>query len=582
LPELLVNDIAAPVAMDLAFAAASEIRAGFVGYNASFRAITQRAQQRFERREWSELQSDLIERIDEYDQSIKTIGDKLQLMMNGRSADKGFWAQIKGYYSALVAPMLDQELFKTYFNTITRRFFRTRGVDPSIEFVALYIEPTDRITHPVARHSYSVGKNLWTLFRRVLDDFSFAPGYADPERCARRIAEAVSGQFQSWGSDGIAAVEMLTTVFYRERRAYLVGRIFGETQFAPLIITLRNDERGIRADAVITAPEDVAMVFGFTRAPFLADLETVGDAVVFFRTLLQRKPIDELYSTLGRLKQGKTERYRHFFRHLESSTETFRHADGERGMVMLVFQLPSYELVFKVIRDRFAYPKDIDRQGVLDKYQWVYKHDRVGRLVDAQEFRYLKFQRSRFAPTFLEELLSSCRDSVIEDGDEIVITHLYVERKLRPLNLYVREASPEDAERAVLDYGQAILDLARSNVFAGDMLPKNFGITRHGRAIFYDYDELGHVTECVYRELPSTSDDDEMHPEGAAYYVGQHDVFPQQFIEFMGFSPDLRSKLKAKHPDLFDPRWWVALQAQLRSGEAPELMPYAPDLRLPN
>ena len=269
------------------------------------------------------------------------------------------------------------------------------------------------------------------------------------------------------------AIELLESVFYRERRAYLVGRLYGEQRFSPIVIALRNDDDGIRADVVITEAEHVAQVFGFTRAYFHVDLETVGDAVVFLRTLLPRKPLDEIYTVLGRAKQGKTERYRHFFRHLAAHPhERFVHADGERGMVMLVFTLPGYPLVFKVIRDRFAYPKNIARQDVLDKYQLVFKHDRVGRLVDAQQFRHLGFPQDQFAPALRDELLQECAETCSLQDGQLVVSHCYIERRLRPLNLYLREMDDESAKRAVLDYGQSIKDLARSNIFPGDLLLK--------------------------------------------------------------------------------------------------------------
>src|SRR5690606_26787892 len=161
-----------------------------------------------------------------------------------------------------------------------------------------------------------------------------------------------------WGEDPIRSIELLTVPFFRERRAYLVGRIFGANRFAPLVIALINAaEGGLRADAVLVRAEEVSILFGYTRSYFHADLATVGDAVVCLRTLMPEKPIDELYTVLGRAKQGKTERYRHYYRHLDHSSDSFALADGERGMVMAVFTLPSYPLVFKVIRDRFAPPK---------------------------------------------------------------------------------------------------------------------------------------------------------------------------------------------------------------------------------
>lgn len=557
----------------LATQAASLIHAGFEDYHARFRAVTQRAQRRFETRDWSGANADAVERIELYEFCAQRMTAALERELGESLRDRGLWRQIHAAYSTIIASLLDQELYKTWYNTQTRRCFKTRGVDADIEFVALDIEPTDRITHPVARHSYAVWSNLPRVCQAILDDYPFAAAYAHAGLCAIRIAEAVSRRLESWGSDPVRAIELLQTVFYREQRAYLVGRVFGAERIAPLVIALVHEPGGIRADAVLTEREHVAQVFGYTRSYFQADLATVGDAVVFLRTLLPSKPIDELYTVLGRAKQGKTERYRHFFRHLQRDPdEQLLHAEGERGMVMLVFTLPSYPLVFKLIRDKFAFPKESVREEVMAKYHLVFHHDRAGRLVDAQEFRFLRFPQKRFAPELLREILQECRESAYVDGGDLVIAHCYIERRLRPLNLYLRESDPATALRAIVDYGQAIRDLARSNVFPGDLLLKNFGITRNGRAIFYDYDELCLVHECRFRVLPDDEGDGASGSE--AWYVGPHDVFPQQFPRFLGLSPDQREALLERHADIFDVRWWLDLQQRLQRGERVDVPPY--------
>jgi isocitrate dehydrogenase kinase/phosphatase len=565
----------------LARSCAADLRDRFADYNTRFRELTRRARGRFETRSWAAARIDAVDRINLYDQCVAETTTHLAERLGPRAEDRALWAAIKVHYENLIAPLLDQELNKTFYNTLARRFFRIRGVDPSLEFVALDIEPSERITHPVARQIYLVSGGLSRTFRRVLEDYPFDASWAQREVCAQKIADELLRRFRGWGPEPLRAVELLETVFYREQRAYLVGRLFGDERFCPLVVALRNDPDGIRADAVITETDVVAQVFGFTRSYFHADLPTVGDAVVFLRTLLPRKPIDELYTVLGRAKQGKTERFRHFFRHLAANPhEKLLHADGERGMVMAVFTLPSYPLVFKVIRDRFAFPKTVVRDDVLAKYELVFRHDRVGRLVDAQEFRFLRFPRAQFAAALLEELVESCRSSVIEDGADVVITHCYIERRLRPLNLYVQEAPPAEAKRAILDYGQAIKDLARSNIFPGDLLLKNFGVTRHGRAIFYDYDELCLVTECRFRALPEASSDDEEMHSGAWYHVDDSDVFPEQFPRFLGMRPELREALVGEHGEIFDPRWWLGVQERVREGGYADLPPYPQRLRL--
>lgn len=564
-----------------AYLAAKIIREAFASYNHDFSHITQRAKQRFEARDWSGKRADAVARIELYDRSIASASDTLQAELGALIEERDTWAAIKFAYAQQIEGLLDQELNKTFYNTMTRRFFKTAGVDPDIEFIALDIEPIDAITHPVARHAYWRPDRLDRLFRRALADYHFSVPFEDIDACAARIASKAREQLRTWGDDPIRGLELLQTVFYREQRAYLVGRLFGEERFGPIVIALENAVGGIRADAVMTHRDDVAQLFGFTRSYFFADLPTVGDAIVFLRGLMPTRAVSELYISVGRLKQGKTERYRHFFSHLEKHPEEqFVHADGDRGLVMAVFTLPSYPLVFKIIRDSFGYPKTVLRHEVIEKYQLVFKHDRAGRLIDAQEFRHLRFPRRQFAPKLLDELLSSTRSSVIEDGDEIMIKHCYIERRIRPLNLLLKEVAPVAATRSALDYGQAIRDLALSNVFPGDLLFKNFGVTKSGRVIFYDYDELCRVTECRFRDLPTPSDEAEESSREPFFYVADNDVFPEQFIEFLHLDPPLRAEFMRVHGEIFQAHWWRTLKERHEAGEIIEILPYSTALKL--
>jgi isocitrate dehydrogenase kinase/phosphatase len=298
--------------------------------------------------------------------------------------------------------------------------------------------------------------------------------------------------------------------------------------------------------------------------------------VVFLKSIMPRKPVSELFTVLGRARQGKTERYRELMRSLEHTNDRFTHAAGERGLVMVCFTLPSFDVVFKVIRDRFAPPKTVLREEVMAKYRLVFIHDRAGRLVDAQEFRRLRFARARFAPELLEELRHETAHSVHEDGDDLVFDHMYIERRMTPLNLFLRSAPAAEAERAVLDYGQCIRDLAYTNIFPGDLLLKNFGVTRHGRVIFYDYDELCQVTDCNFRDVPAaTNDEDEMRGE-AWFYVSDNDVFPETFINFLAFSDAQRAALLRMHGEILTASFWRGVQQRLHEGDVMEVLPYHP------
>ncbi len=556
-------------------AIAAVIVNAFISYNNDFRKITRRAKTRFENRDWSRNQKDAVDRIELYEKSVARNVLVVKILMAERANDKKLWARIKEQYASQILSYPDTEFFKTYFSSVTRRVFSTIGVDPLVEFIALDVIPTEHMVGMANSKVYRNRGESRFVFDEILSDYAFATPYKNVDRTIRFISAEVDAYCAAAGRRGsIRQIEILSPVFYRASRAYIVGRIDGDDWNSPLVIPLKNTDEGIIADAVILSVDDVSMLFGFTRSYFHADLETVGTTVAFLKSMMPQKPIAEIYTVLGRAKQGKTERYRSLFQHLANSDDKFVHARGDKGMVMEVFTLPSYDVVFKVIRDRFAYPKTIGRKDVVEKYQLVFRHDRAGRLVDAQEFRRLRLDRARFTEQLLHELLSECSETCRIEGDFVVIEHLYIERRLTPLNLFLREADQDAAKQAAIDYGQAIRDLALSNVFPGDLLLKNFGVTRHGRVIFYDYDELCFITDCNFRRIPEARDDMDEMRAAAWFYVGPHDVFPEQFIQFLSFKEDARLAFLEYHADLLTARFWANLKIRHQSGEVLEVLPY--------
>jgi isocitrate dehydrogenase kinase/phosphatase len=560
--------------------AAALILDAFLDYDGRFADITRRAQRHFERGDWRQAQLDAVARLDLYEACIRQTLARLETLLDDRVRSRPLWRAIRDDYAMRVAPLLDRELTRTFFNSLARRFFLTRGVDPAIEFVALDDDPLAGVGAPATLQRHAVGADLAATCERVLADAPFARGWADRSGDARAIATALAERaFED--AAPLRALELLRPVFYRERRAYLVGRLVGDGAPVPLVIALVGTPQGIRADAVLTNLGLVAQLFGYARNSFHADLPTVADVVAFLHALMPHKPVGELYSVLGRRKQGKTERYRALLRHLHAHPdERFVRAPGVRGMVMAVFTPPGHAVVIKVIRDRFAWPKDIARREVEAQYERVVRYDRVGRLLDVQEFRDLRLPRRQFEPALLAELTAECADSLLADGDDVVVRHCYLERRLQPLDLYVREVPFAAARRAVLDYGQAIKDLARSNIFPGDLLLKNFGVSGIGRAIFYDYDELCRVEDCRFRRLPAAREEDETRPLEDWLSVRDNDVFPEQFVHFLGLPPALRDALLAEHPEIFDADWWEALRARFVRGEPDDVPPYPAVARL--
>ncbi len=555
------------------------VKWGFEQYRSGFRRITRRSALHFETSDWHGVQHDMVERLALYTNVVRRVVASLEEVFGQPQRSPELWSAMKREFSWLMNGHGDLELAETFFNSVTRKVFTTVGVDPKREFVHFGSDSGLPATGAVPVRTYPGALSTRSVVHQVLDDYEFGIPWADYEGDAELVGRAVDEALTAaWGDTEFDFVELLEPVFYRNKGAYVVGRVVRGERFLPLVLALVNPDGRAVVDAVLLDEDEVSVVFSFTRSYFHVDVEAPAGIVRFMKSILPRKPVAELYVTLGYNKHGKTELFRDLLRHLERSGDRFETARGEKGMVMVVFTMPGYDVVFKVIRDRFGPTKTVTRSQVKERYQFVFEHDRAGRLVDVQEYEFLEFGRDRFAPDILEELLTECSETVGLEGGDVVIRHLYTERRVTPLNLFIREAAPEAARDAVLDFGRALRDLAATNIFPGDLLVKNFGVTRHGRVVFYDYDELCAVTDCEFRELPEASGDDG--GEGPSFYVGPRDVFPEEFLTFMGFPKPLRSLFAEAHPDLVRPEFWNEMKRRHAAREVPDVFPYPPKRRL--
>jgi len=564
----------------LAQRGATAILAAFKDYERQFRNITRRAKSRFEHREWHGMQRDAVERLALYGVVITRIVDEVHDILGPTVHDRTLWAAMKAYYSRRIHTCQDIELAETFFNSVTRRLFDTVGVDPKIEFLSSDLDMKPPSGSLVYR-TFAGDKSLPEVIEEILETYSFSVAFEDREYDARLVAQAIERERRAVGLlERIDEIDMIRWVFFRNKGAYLVGRIRTGDHVMPLVLALHNGDRGVFVDAALMTFEEASVVFSFTRSYFHVEVDRTRDVIAFLKSIMPRKPTAELYTALGFNKHGKTELYRDLMRHIERSTDKFEVARGDKGMVMIVFTLPSFDVVFKVIRDTFAYPKTTTRREVMDKYLLVFKHDRAGRLADVQEFEHLAFARDRFSDELLAELAEGAAGTVTV-GERIVhFRHLYTERRMIPLNLYLREADQSPALDAILDYGQAVKDLAATNIFPGDMLLKNFGVTRHRRVIFYDYDELCLLTDCTFREMPQARDYDEEFGSEPWFYVGPHDIFPEEFLTFMGLAGEQREAFLQAHGDLFTPTYWRRMQERHRAGEVIDIIPYHQGRRL--
>ena len=598
----------------LAYDIAKAMMDGFNRHYRLFRTESSRAKHRFETADWHGQQRAQRERIEFYDLRVKECSNRLEREFKAGDQPMDIWQQVKLHYIGLLVDHHQPELAETFFNSVTTKILHRSYFQNDFIFVrpavsTEYIENGEPEARPTYRAYYPTRESMGDVLVTMVQDFDLRLEFEDLPRDAGLVVEVMRSQLLDAKLRANFQIQVLTGLFFRNKGAYVVGKLingFNEFPFALPVLHIPSGKLAI--DAALFGEDDLLMLFSFARAYFMVDMEIPSAYVQFLRSMMPRKPRNEIYNALGLAKQGKTLFYRDFLHHLRHSSDKFRIAPGIKGMVMLVFDLPSFPYVFKVIKDYYPPQKDTTREQIKGKYLLVKQHDRVGRMADTLEYSEVAFPRERFEGALIAEL-EKFAPSQLEisdrDGDgqtEVIIKHVYIERRMIPLNIYLQEAfdaggasvspntsseasSPaaerarEQIERGVVEYGNAIKDLVAANIFPGDMLWKNFGITRHGKVVFYDYDEIEYITDCNFRKVPQArNEEDEMSGE-VWYKVGPKDVFPETFGPFLLGNPVVRSVFMKHHADLLDAAFWQAHKERIQSGYVFDVFPYEQEKR---
>ena len=563
------------------FEIAQAMLEGFNRHYRLFRETSAQAKQRFENADWHGQQRAQRERIEFYDQRVEEGAERLQREFDAASLSMDTWQQVKLHYIGLLTNHHQPELAETFFNSVTTKILHRAYFHNDFIFVrpavsTEYIENDEPESLPTYRAYYPEPRAMHAAWRGLIEDFGLALPFADLDGDVAHVVAAVSAELGDFTPRPNFQVQVLSSLFFRNKGAYAVGKIingFTEIPFALPILHVAPGSLAI--DAALFAEDDLLLVFSYARAYFMVDMEIPAAYVQFLRSLMPRKPRSEIYSAIGLQKQGKNIFYRDFLYHLRHSTDRFRIAPGIKGMVMLVFDLPSFPFVFKVIKDFYPPAKEsTTREIIKSKYLLVKQHDRVGRMADTLEYSNVAFPLRRFEPGLVAELEHFCPSLLERDGEALVIRHVYIERRMIPLNIFLHDATREQIGRVVIEYGNAIKDLVAANIFPGDMLWKNFGVTRHGKVVFYDYDEIEYLTDCNFRKVPAPRNEEEEMSGEIWYRVGPKDVFPETFGPFLLGNPIVREVFMQHHADLLDPAFWQAHKERIRAGHMHDVFPY--------
>ncbi|MFA0962626.1 bifunctional isocitrate dehydrogenase kinase/phosphatase [Roseivirga sp. BDSF3-8] len=534
----------------------------FVEFHREFMVETSLAKDRFENRDWKGQRHATAKRQQLHENHVLKLKRRWIDVVAGYDERPLHWKMVKEKFAGLCTADSGPDICRTFYNSFIRRLLG--GQIAEHELVFTFEEESD---DQLAFYSYDM-RDKEATFSSVLDLAGFTLSFEDRERDIRFLMNEVA----SGAGDRL---EMCPHVFYRNVRAYLVGRLRQKGHFIPILIPIVHGEKGLKVDALITSEIDCRVIFSFTRSYFQVIAYDPTHLVNFLMTLMPNKQRDQLFINLGFHKHGKSLLYQSLKDRLNMPGAVFAYPPGIKGMVMAVFMLQGYTQVFKVIRNKAKPPKKVTRYEVMAKYRYVAEHDRGGRLADTQEFRNLILPKDRFALPVLEELLSECSETVRVEGESVIFSLVYTERWMMPLSEFVKTARGHKLRKALFEYGEAISDLAMANIFPGDLFMKNFGITPEERVIFYDYDEIMPLGEMNFRSIPQQEGGMGNYQSAEPWFaVGENDVFPEQFRNFLVPDPAKREVFEETHSHLYDPLYWENLRKRHLKDEYIDICPY--------
>ncbi|RQZ32024.1 MULTISPECIES: bifunctional isocitrate dehydrogenase kinase/phosphatase [unclassified Burkholderia] len=550
-----------------------------------FREAAVEAKTLFERADWHGLQRLARERITSYDDRVQECVELLEDEYDAENIDDEVWQQIKLHYIGLLTSHRQPECAETFFNSVCCKILHRSYFSNDFIFVrpaisTEYLENDEPAAKPTYRAYYPGTDGLAATLERIVTNFQLEPPFEDLTRDIGCVMQAISDEFGQFDAAPNFQIHVLSSLFFRNKSAYIVGRIINADRVLPFAVPIRHVRPGLLAlDTVLLRRDLLQIIFSFSHSYFLVDMGVPSAYVDFLCTIMPGKPKAEIYTSVGLQKQGKNLFYRDLLHHLSHSSDRFIIAPGIKGLVMLVFTLPSFPYVFKIIKDQFPPPKETTRAQIMEKYQLVKRHDRLGRMADTLEYSSVALPLSRLDHALVRELEKEVPSLLEYEDDNLVIKHLYIERRMTPLNLYLQNGTDADVEHGVKEYGNAVKELMKANIFPGDMLYKNFGVTRHGRVVFYDYDEIEYLTDCNVRRVPPPrNEEDELSGE-PWYTVGPHDIFPETYGPFLLGDPRVRTVFMKHHADFFEPALWQASKDKLLQGELPDFYPYDVSLR---
>ena len=557
--------------------AARWILAEFDAYYVESRSIPTLAKSAFERRDPATSLDLSRRRLSVYSVSALALARRLREALPSVAEDETFWKQIEARYLTSIEGRYESDLAFAYIHSARRMTYEGRW--KPVEYAFLHHREPESERSAVVRIDFPIapGSDLAALVDRILDVPRFERPWRDREGDVRRVVERLGSIFRG-GTGRPVEIQMTDAGFFRNRGAYVVGRIvFGDASATPLILALLNHDAGIYVQAVLTGEADAHNLFSSTLANFHVTNTHYHELAAFLHTVMPTRRLGLHYSTIGFNHVGKVAVMNELREELATHGEVFTTAVGFRGSVAIGFAAPSSDYNLKVIRD---IPTDQYKWGefpgigaVLDKYRRVHEIDRTGSMLDNIIYYNLELDPAWFEPELLAELLRDAGESVSLRDDAVILKHLIVQRRVRPLPVFLRDATPEEAREVIVNLGHCIKNNAAANVFNKDLDARNYGVSRFQKVFLFDYDALEPLTRVKVRSNVGRFDGEDDVPD---WFYEDGVIFLPEEIEsgFRIHDRGLRRLFRDVHGDLLTTGYWERMQHDLDQGQVPSIRLY--------
>ena len=563
-------------------AAALHIHEEFQRFYAEFLAVPEQAKRAFEQRNHPESIRLSALRLQLYSKSVADLARQIPVDIG---TDISHWAVVETCYRELVKGLYHEDLALAYLHSVRRRIYHDEWRADDSSFRQATELDSEHAEACLRVYPFDLKAGAGTL-TDILEMESLAVPYADLQGDANLILDRLRETFagDQTGHGGIKSIEMFRAGFYRNRGAYLVGRLrFARHRFLPFIVALLNDDDGIYVDALITGSIDAHNIFSSTLANFHVTNIYYHELCLFLCSIMPMRPLGLHYSTIGYNHFGKLAVMNEIEQELRDNDELLNIAAGSRGTVAIGFSSSASAYSLKVIRDlpteQYKWGEFDGVDSVLRKYHRIHEINRTGSMLDSIIYYNLSLSKSWFHPQLQAELLDFAGASVTETMETLKFRYLIVQRKMTPLPVYLETAGDIEAQAAIVNLGHCIRNNAAANIFNKDLDARNYGISAYRKIYLFDYDALEPLTAVKVRSLYECEEGEDDVPDW--FYEDGVVFLPEEIITGLCLPfPDLRRLFREKHRALLETGYWEQIQAELRCGTVPGISVYPDSARL--